>query len=68
MKTTIIALSAAALIATAPAVLAQGHQENTSLQHRCLRDYYPGSPLRPAACDTSQGLEERLSGSFRLRA
>ena len=42
MKTTIITLSAAALIATAPAVLAQGAPSKTpSLQHKVSKKHHP---------------------------
>lgn len=50
MKTTIIALSAAALIAAAPAVLAQGVPGKTpDLQHKVSRKHHPAAghaPLR----------------------
>ena len=51
MKTTIIALSAAALIAAAPAVLAQGVPSKTlGLQHKVSKKHRPGvsgyAPLR----------------------
>ena len=43
MKTTIIALSAAALIAAAPAVLAQGVPGKTpGLQHKVSKKHHPG--------------------------
>ena len=43
MKTTIIALSAAALIAAAPAVLAQGVPSKTpGLQHHVSKKHHPG--------------------------
>ena len=42
MKTTIIALSAAALIATAPAVFAQGVPSKTpGLQHKVSKKHHP---------------------------
>ena len=51
MKTTIIALSAAALIAAAPAVLAQGVPSKTpGLQHKVSKKHHAGvsgyAPLR----------------------
>jgi hypothetical protein len=51
MKAAIIALSAAALIAAAPAVLAQGIPGKTpSLQHKVSKKHHPGisgyAPLR----------------------
>ena len=51
MKTTIIALSAAAFIAAAPAVLAQGvSSKTTPLQHKVSKKHRPGitryAPLR----------------------
>jgi hypothetical protein len=51
MKTAIIALSAAALIAAAPAVLAQGVPGKTpGLQHKVSKKHHPGvsghAPLR----------------------
>ncbi len=51
MKTTIIALSVAALIAAAPAVLAQGVPSKTpGLQHKVSKKHHPGvsgyAPLR----------------------
>ena len=51
MKTTIIALSAAALIAAAPAVFAQGVPGKTpGLQHKVSKKHHPGvsgyAPLR----------------------
>ncbi len=51
MKTTIIALSAAVLIAAAPCVLAQPAASKTSvLQHKVSKKYHPGAsryaPLR----------------------
>ena len=43
MKTTIIALCAAALIAAAPAVLAQGVASKTpALQHKVAKKHHPG--------------------------
>jgi hypothetical protein len=43
VKTTIIALSAAALIAAAPAVLAQGAPGKTpGLQHKVSKKHHPG--------------------------
>jgi hypothetical protein len=43
VKTTIIALSAAALIAAAPAVLAQGAPgKSPSLQHKVTKKHHPG--------------------------
>ena len=43
MRTTIIALSAAALIAAAPAVLAQGVAGKTpGLQHKISKKHHPG--------------------------
>jgi hypothetical protein len=48
VKTTIIALSAAALVATAPAVLAQGVPDKTpGLHHHVSKKHHPGyTPLR----------------------
>jgi hypothetical protein len=53
MKTTIIALSAAALIASAPAVFAQGVPGKTAgLQHKVSKKHHPAvsgyAPLRDA--------------------
>jgi hypothetical protein len=43
VKTTVIALSAAALIAAAPAVLAQGVPSKTpGLQHKISKKHHPG--------------------------
>lgn len=42
MKTTIIALSAAALIAVAPAVFAQGVSSKTPGQHKVSEKHHPG--------------------------
>ena len=45
MKTTIIALSAAALIAAAPAVFAQGVTSKTpGLQHKVSKKHHPAVP------------------------
>lgn len=44
MKTTVIALSAAALIAAAPAVLAQGVPNKIpGLQHKVSKKHHPGA-------------------------
>ena len=43
MKTTIVALSAAALIAAAPAVFAQGvSSKSPGLQHKVSKKHHPG--------------------------
>ena len=66
MKTTIIALSVAALIAAAPAVLAQGVPSKTpSLQHKVLKKHHLGvsgyAPLREMQ---AKGSKKGYPGAF----
>jgi len=66
VKTTIIALSATALIATAPAVLAQGGPGKTpGQQHKVSRKHHPGVyghvPLREMQ---ARGLKKGYPGAF----
>jgi hypothetical protein len=64
VKTTIIALSAAALIAAAPAVLAQGVPSKTpGLQHKVSKKHHPGSyaPLREMQ---AKGSKKGYPGAF----
>ena len=66
MKTTIIALSAAALIATAPAVLAQGAPSKTpSLQHKVSKNHHPGIPVyAPLREMQAKGSKKGYPGAF----
>ena len=66
MKTTIIALSAAALIAAAPAVLAQGVPSKTpGLQHKVFDKHHPAvsgyAPLREMQ---AKGSKKSYPGAF----
>jgi len=66
VKTTIIALSAAALIAAAPAVLAQGVPSKTlGLQHKVSKKHRPGvsgyAPLREMQ---AKGSKKGYLGAF----
>ena len=66
MKTTIIALSAAALIAAAPAVLAQGAPGKApGLQHKVSRKHHAGvsgyAPLREMQ---AKGSKKSYPGAF----
>jgi hypothetical protein len=66
VKTTIIALSAAALVAAAPAVLAQGVPGKTpALQHKVSRKHHPGvfgyAPLRETQ---ARGSKKGYRGAF----
>ena len=66
MKTTIIALSAAALIAAAPAVLAQGVQSKApGLQHKVSKKHHPRvsgyAPLREMQ---ARGSKKRYPEAF----
>ena len=64
MKTTIIALSAAALIAATPAVLAQGVPSKTpGLQHHISKKHHPGyTPLREMQAKGSKNVYPRAFG------
>ena len=67
MKTTIIALSAAALIAAAPAVLAQGVPSKTlCLQHKVSKKHHPGvsgyAPLHEMQAKGSKNAYPRAFG------
>ena len=66
MKTTIIALSAAALIATAPAVLAQGVPSKTpGLQHKVSKKHHPGIYGYASLRETqSKGWKKGYPGAF----
>ena len=65
MKTTIIALSAAALIAAAPTVLAQAPSKTPGLQHRVSKKHHPGvardAPRREMQV---KGLNKGYPGTF----
>ena len=66
MKTTIIALSAAALVAAAPAAAAQGVLSKTpALQHKVSQKHHPGvfgyAPLREMQ---ARGLKKGDRGAF----
>lgn len=64
MKTTIIALSAAALIA-APAVLAQGVPSKTLLQHKLSKKHHPGvSGYAPLHEVQAKGSKKGYPGAF----
>ena len=64
MKTTIIALSAAALVATAPAVLAQG-VGTPSLQHKVSKTHHAGvsGHARPRELQ-AKGVGKGYPGAF----
>ena len=66
MKTTIIALSAAALIAAAPAVLAQGVPSKTpGLQHKVSKKHHPGvSGYAPLRQMQARGSKKRYPEAF----
>jgi hypothetical protein len=60
VKTTIIALSATALIAAAPAVLAQVPSKTPGLQHKVSKKHHPGvsgyAPLREIQAKSSKNV------------
>ena len=67
MKSMIIAVSAAALIATSPALLAQGVPSKTSaLQHKVSKKHHPGvsgyAPLREVQAKGSKKVYPRAFG------
>ena len=66
MKTTIIALSAATLIAAAPAVLAQGvPSKTTALQHKVSKKHHPGvSGYAPLRAVQAKGSKKGYPGAF----
>jgi hypothetical protein len=66
VKTTIIALSAAALIAAAPAVLAQGVPSKTpGLQHKVSKKHHPGiSGYAPLRGMQAKGSRKGYPGAF----
>jgi hypothetical protein len=66
VKTTIIALSAAALIAAAPAVLAQGGPSKTpGLQHKVSKKHHPGvSGYAPLREKQAKGSKKGYPGAF----
>ena len=70
MKTTIIALSAAALITAAPAVVAQGVPSKTpGLQHKVIKKNHSGisvyAPLREMQAKGSKNVYPRAFGYAR---
>jgi hypothetical protein len=66
VKTTIIALSAAALIAAAPAVLAQGVPSKApGLPHEVAKKHHPGAPgYAPRREMQAKGLKKGYPGTF----
>lgn len=65
MKTTIIALSAAALIAAAPAVLAQGVSSKTHLLHKLSKKHHTGiSGYAPLHEVQAKGSNKGYPGAF----
>ena len=66
MKTAIIALSAATLIAAAPAVLAQGvPSKTTALQHKVSKKHHPGvSGYAPLRAVQAKGSKKGYPGAF----
>ena len=66
MKTAIIALSAAALIAAGPGALAENRPTKTpGLQHKVSRKYHPGiSGYAPLRAMQAKGSKQGYPGAF----